>query len=329
MFQGGLKIRNVHVPKVSAVHLINFNGVTMTSRWSWVRRMTNKLKLIVSAIAGVFLVSGSALAGPNGDVRSAPWQMWLQEPGSPTADRIVAFNAQLLVIETLIVIFVMGLMGYIAYRFSAKRNPIPSKTTHHTGLEVAWTVIPILILVGISVPSIKHLYFADHIEEADMTLKVVGNQWFWTYEYPDHGNFSFDSLPVAEEDLQEGQPRLLAVDNKVILPVETNIRLLMTSVDVIHNWALPSLSIKLDTVPGRVNETWTRIHEKYVGKTIYGMCSELCGVNHGFMPIAIEAVSKEDFEKWVKKAQEEFASDVPAAPKAAETVKLAAASQAQ
>ncbi|MEQ8321997.1 MAG: cytochrome c oxidase subunit II [Rhodospirillales bacterium] len=271
--------------------------------------MRNKLKIFVPALVGAFMTLGPALAGPNGDVRSAPWQMWLQEPGSPTADRIVEFNMQLLVIETLIVIFVLGLMAYIAFRFSAKRNPVPSKTTHHVGLEVAWTVLPIFILVGIAVPSLKHLYFADRTPDAEMTLKITGNQWYWNYAYPDNGDFTFDSIIIPEEELKEGQPRLLSVDNKVVLPVETNIRLLMTSADVIHNWALPSLSIKLDTVPGRINETWTRIHEKYVGKTIYGMCSELCGVNHGFMPIAIEAVSKEDFEKWVKTAQEKYASD--------------------
>jgi cytochrome c oxidase subunit 2 len=278
----------------------------------WVRYMIGKIKSFVLAGAGMLAMMGPALAGPNGDLKSEPWQMWLQPPASPTADRIVQFNLQLLVIETLIVIFVLGLMAYIAWRFHAKRNPVPSKTTHHVGLEVAWTVIPIFILIGITVPSLQHLYFADRVEKADMTLKIIGNQWYWTYEYPDHGNFAFDSLPIADEDLQPGQPRLLAVDNKVILPVETNIRLLMTSNDVIHNWALPSLSVKLDTVPGRINETWTRIHGKYVGKTIYGMCSELCGVNHGFMPIAIEAVSKEDFEAWVVKAQQEFAADAPA-----------------
>jgi len=271
--------------------------------------MRNKLKIFVPALVGAFLTMGPALAGPNGEARSAPWQMWLQDPASPTADRIVGFNVQLMVIETGIVIFVLALMAYIAVRFNAKRNPVPSKTTHHTGLEVAWTIIPIFILIGIAVPSLKHLYFADRTPNAEMTLKVTGNQWYWTYAYPDQGDFSFDSIIVADEDLKEGQPRLLTVDNKVVLPVETDIRLLFTSADVIHNWALPSLSVKIDTMPGRTNETWTRIHEKYVGKTLYGMCSELCGVNHGFMPIAILAVSKEDFAKWVKEAQVKFASD--------------------
>lgn len=275
--------------------------------------MRNKLKNFLPALAGVLFSAAPALAGPNGDVRSSPWQMWLQEPGSPTADVIVEFNVQLMVIETLIVIFVLGLMAYIAFRFSAKRNPVPSKTTHHVGLEVAWTILPIFVLVGIAVPSIKHLYFADRTPDAEMTLKITGNQWYWNYAYPDQGNFTFDSLIIPENELKPGQPRLLSVDNKVYLPVETNIRLLMTSVDVIHNWAVPSLSIKLDTMPGRINETWTRIHEKYVGKTIYGMCSELCGVNHGFMPIAIEAVSKEDFAKWVAQAQAKYASDDPKA----------------
>ncbi len=285
--------------------------------------MRNKLKMILPALAGVLISMGPALAGPNGEVRSAPWQMWLQEPGSPTADRIVAFNFQLMVIETLIVIFVLGLMAYIAYRFSAKNNPVPSKTTHHVGLEVVWTILPIFILVGIAIPSLKHLYFADRTPDAEMTLKITGNQWYWNYAYPDQGNLTFDSIFVPDEELKPGQPRMLTVDNKVYLPVETNIRLLMTSADVIHNWAIPSLSVKLDTVPGRINETWTRIHGKYVGKTIYGMCSELCGVNHGFMPIAIEAVSKEDFAEWVKQAQSKFASDDP---KANVIVRLASAS---
>lgn len=282
--------------------------------------MLNKLKIFVPALMGAILGAGPAFAA-DGDELGKPWQMWLQDPASPTADRIVGFNAQLLVIETLIVLFVLVLMAYIAVRFSAKNNPVPSKTTHHTMLEVVWTVVPILILVGISVPSLKHLYFADRTPNAEMTLKVTGNQWYWTYNYPDNGDFTFDSLIVADADLKPGQPRLLTVDNKVVLPAETNIRLLMASADVIHNWGVPSLSVKLDSVPGRVNETWTRIHEKYVGKTIYGMCSELCGVNHGFMPIAISVVSKEDFAKWVTMAKSKYASDEP---KRNDKVRLAA-----
>lgn len=282
--------------------------------------MLNKLKIFVPALMGAILGAGPAFAG-EGDELGKPWQLWLQDPASPTADRIVGFNAQLLVIETLIVLFVLVLMAYIAVRFSAKNNPVPSKTTHHTLLEVVWTVVPILILVGISVPSLKHLYFADRTPDAEMTLKVTGNQWYWTYTYPDEGDLTFDSLIVAEEDLKPGQPRLLTVDNKVVLPAETNIRLLMASADVIHNWGVPSLSVKLDSVPGRINETWTRIHEKYVGKTIYGMCSELCGVNHGFMPIAIQVVSKEDYAKWLTMAKSKFASDQP---KRDDKVRLAA-----
>ncbi len=261
----------------------------------------------MAGLAVLALGAGPALA--EGDVRSKPWQMWLQEPGSPTADRIYAFNVQLMVIETLIVIFVLGLMVYIAIRFNKTRNPVPSKTTHNTLLEVIWTAVPIIVLVGIAVPSLKHLYFADHIKNADMTLKVIGNQWYWTYNYPDQGDFSFDSIIIPEAELKPGQPRLLTVDNKVVLPVETNIRLLYSSNDVIHNWAVPSLALKMDNTPGRINETWTRIHKKYEGKTLYGMCSELCGVNHGFMPIAIQAVSKEEFAVWAAAAKKKFSSN--------------------
>ncbi len=271
--------------------------------------MIDKLKSMAAAFSVLLLSVGPALAEDG--VLAHPWQMWLQEPGSPTADRIYAFNVQLMVIETLIVIFVLGLMAYIVVKFNKKANPVPSKTTHNTLLEVIWTAVPILILVGIAVPSLKHLYFADHTKDVDMTLKVTGNQWYWTYNYPDHGDFTFDSIIIPESDLKPGQPRLLTVDNVVVLPVETNVRLLLASNDVIHNWAVPSLSIKLDNTPGRVNETWTRIHKKYEGKMIYGQCSELCGVNHGFMPIAIHAVSKEDFAKWVatKKAEIETPAD--------------------
>lgn len=280
--------------------------------------MIGKLKSLAVGLFGLVFCAGSALA--DGEVKAHPWQMWLQEPGSPTADRIYQFNIELMVIETLIVALVLGLMVYIVLRFNKKANPVPSKTTHNTLIEVIWTAVPILILVGIAVPSLKHLYYADHTKDAEMTLKVTGNQWYWSYNYPDNGDISFDSNIIPENELKPGQPRLLTVDNQVVLPVETNIRLLLTSNDVIHNWAIPSLSVKLDTTPGRTNETWTRIHKKYEGKIIYGQCSELCGVNHGFMPIAIRAVSKEEFLKWAA-AKKQANNEKPADDK----VRLAAA----
>lgn len=251
------------------------------------------------------LVTGSASSFAGGG-RSEPWQFWLQDAMSPTAERVNELNLWLMILEIGIVIFVMALMGYIIVRFSEKNNPVPSTTTHHTLLEIVWTAVPVIILVIIAVPSLRFLYFADKIEDADMTLKITGNQWYWTYQYPDSGGFEFDSIIVDEEDLEPGQPRLLTVDESIVLPINTRIRLLMTSNDVIHNWAIPSLAVKLDVVPGRTNETWTQINE--VGD-YYGMCSELCGVNHGFMPIHIKAVSKEDYAAWLVEAKEEYASD--------------------
>jgi cytochrome c oxidase subunit 2 len=250
----------------------------------------------------MFLLSGQAMA--EVEMRSKPWQMWLQEPMSPTAVLVHDLNLYLLILEAAIVIFVMGFMWYILVRFSEKKNPIPSKVTHNSLLEVAWTAIPILILVIVAIPSLKALYFTDKAPNAEMTLKVIGNQWYWTYEYPDHGGITFDSLPIPEDELKEGQPRMLSVDNPLVLPANTQIRFLIASNDVIHNFAMPSLAIKVDATPGRVNEAWTEMRE--VGN-YYAMCSELCGVNHSLMPIHIKAVSKEDFAKWIVKAKEEFA----------------------
>ena len=264
--------------------------------------MLKRLNVLAPLAAlGVVIAGGSALAA--GIAR--PWQMGTQEPMSPVMEMVDGFHDFLLVIITVIALFVLVLLLYVAVRFNEKANPVPSKTTHNSLLEVLWTVIPVIILVVIAVPSFKLLYYQDRIENADMTLKVIGHQWYWSYEYPDHGNFGFDSVLVPEDELEEGQPRLLAVDNKVVLPVDTNIRLLYTSEDVIHAWAIPALIQKIDAVPGRTNENWMRINKE---GTYYGQCSELCGVNHGFMPIVVEAVSKEAFTEWVKKAKEKFAS---------------------
>ena len=218
-------------------------------------------------------------------------------------ESVVAFHDFLLIIITVITVFVLGLLLYIAVKFNEKSNPVPTKTTHNSTLEVLWTAIPMLILIVIAVPSFKLLYLQDRTSKPEMTLKIVGHQWYWSYAYPDHGNIKFDSNMVQTADLKKGQPRLLAVDNPVYLPINTNIRLLMTSVDVIHSWALPALIHKTDSVPGRINESWVRI--KSPG-TYYGQCSELCGVNHGFMPIMVKAVSKEEFQSWVKKAKKKF-----------------------
>ena len=231
---------------------------------------------------------------------------------TPVMDDIVEFHNLLLVIEVIIVLFVLGLMVYICVKFNAKANPVPSKTTHNSLLEVAWTVIPIIVLIVIAVPSMKLLVFMDKApkEKVEMTLKVIGHQWYWSYEYPDAGNLAFDSniIPDEEIDASKGQIRLLEVDNRIAIPVDTTIRVLMTSEDVLHNWAVPAFGIKMDTVPGRINESWIRVPAARAG--VYrGQCSELCGVNHGYMPIVIEAKSKQDFAKWLIKAKKEFAND--------------------
>ena len=242
-------------------------------------------------------------AGPE------PGRLGLQDPVTPTADKIVAFHDLLFWIITAISVFVLALMLYVMVRFREKANPNPSKTTHNTVIEIAWTVIPILILVFIAVPSFRLLYFADKApeEEVEMTIKAIGKQWYWSYEYPDHGDFTFDAVMVEEEDLEPGQPRLLATDNALVLPVGTTIRVLVTASDVLHNFALPSFGIKLDAVPGRINETWAYVHPEHAGEVHYGQCSELCGVGHAYMPIMVKLLSKEDFAAWVEQAKEEFA----------------------
>jgi cytochrome c oxidase subunit 2 len=243
-----------------------------------------------------------------------PWQLGLQPPATPVAEQLDNLHDGLLIVITLITAFVLLLLVYVMIRFHAGRNPVPSRTSHNTLVEVLWTVVPIIILVGIAIPSFRVLYYADRTEDAEMTLKIIGHQWYWSYEYPDNGNFTFDALMVADEDLAEGQLRLLETDNEVVLPVDTNIRLLMTADDVIHAWAVPSFGVKLDAVPGRTNETWTRITREGV---YYGQCSELCGVGHGYMPIRVRAVSKEAFAEWVSQAQEEYARVDGGAPSVA------------
>ena len=273
-----------------------------------------KYKQIVSRLFYTVLLAAAWLqTGPSfAQSGPQPWQMNFRPSATPVMDDIIEFHNLLLVIEVIIVLFVLGLMVYICVKFNAKANPVPSKTTHNSLLEVAWTVIPIIVLIVIAVPSMKLLVFMDKApkEKVEMTLKVIGHQWYWSYEYPDAGNLAFDSniIPDEEIDASKGQIRLLEVDNRIAIPVDTTIRVLMTSEDVLHNWAVPAFGIKMDTVPGRINESWIRVPAARAG--VYrGQCSELCGVNHGYMPIVIEAKSKQDFAKWLDKAKKEFANE--------------------
>lgn len=254
---------------------------------------------LFALLAGTGVSFGALAEGPPRD-----WQMGLHDPASPTMEAIYDFHNLLLIVITLISLFVLALLLYVMYRFSEKRNPTPSKTTHNTTVEVLWTVVPVVILVVIAIPSFKLLYFADRVEDADMTIKAIGRQWYWSYEYPDNGNFTFDATLVPDEDLQDGELRLLTTDNKVVLPVNTKIRVLVTASDVIHSFALPDMGVKLDAVPGQVNETWIEINHE---GTYYGQCSEICGTGHAYMPIMIQAVSKPQFDEWVEKAKQEFA----------------------
>lgn len=238
-----------------------------------------------------------------------PWEMGMQPSASPVKHLMTSFNDLLTVIITLIVILVAGLLAYCVVRYNAKRNPVPSRTSHHTLLEVAWTVVPVIILIVIAVPSFKLLYAAERIPQADMTIKVTGHQWYWDYEYPDHGNITFSSYMIPETDLKPGQKRLLEVDNRVVVPVNTTVRVLVTAGDVIHSWAVPAFGLKKDGVPGRINETWFKAEREGL---FYGQCSELCGKDHAFMPIAIRVVSEEKYTAWLDAA----GSDLEGANKA-------------
>ena len=283
--------------------------------------MTFLSRLGTLAAAFVFTF-GAAVFGPGllGHAVAAPqnYELNLQPAVTPVMERIHSFHEILLWIIILITLFVLALLLWVMFRYSEKRNPNPSKTTHNVVLELAWTVIPVLILIAIAFPSFRLLYFADRVEDADITIKAIGRQWYWSYEYPDHGNFTFDSFRVADEDLQPGQPRLLTADNALVLPVDTNIRILVTASDVLHNFAMPQFGVKTDAVPGRINETWAYVPAEYAGQTFYGQCSELCGQGHAFMPIMIHMVSKEEFATWTEKAREEYARiDVPAQAPAA------------
>ena len=244
-------------------------------------------------IFGILLASaGAALAGVG---QPSPWELGLQQPGSPVMVDIVWFHDFLLWIITGIAAFVLILLLIVMVRFNAHANPTPSRTTHNSLLEVAWTIVPVIILVSIAIPSFRLLFLEVDNPKPDLTVKATGKQWYWTYNYPDNGDFEFDSLIVEEKDLKLGQPRLLTVDNEMVVPVNKVVHVLVTGADVIHSFAVPSFGIKIDAVPGRLNDTWFKATAE---GTYHGQCSELCGKDHAFMPITVRVVSDSAFNDW-------------------------------
>lgn len=281
-------------------------GVIAVSLGSFtLSKMTRFATAAAAGAATLVGAAGAALAA-----KAEPWQLGLPKPVTPVAEEMLIFhNYWLLPIITVITIFVLLLLVYTCWRFSEKRNPTPSKTTHNSVLEVVWTGVPVLILVVLAFPSLKLLYATDDVADSEMTLKIVGHQWYWEYQYVDE-NFGFDAFLAArthEEAAEKGVQRLMDTDNMVVLPSDTKIRLQMTSADVLHNWALSDFGVRMDTVPGRLNETWTEITAGNEG-VYYGFCSELCGTDHAYMPIAVKVVTKEEYRAWVAEAKEQFAA---------------------
>lgn len=287
------------------------------------------MKKILSPVAfcATIMAAFAAQAEAAYEGMAHNWQLGMQTPASPVMEQLYEKHNFLLWIISIITLFVLVVMTYICLRFNRKANPVPSKTTHHTMLEVIWTAIPILILVVIAIPSLRLHYYMERLTDPGMTLKVVGYQWYWHYDYPDQGGFGYDSYIKKGADLKPGDVRQLAVDNPVVVPVNTKVRVIMTGADVIHSWAVPAFGMKRDAVPGRLNETWFEANK--IG-TFYGQCSQLCGVGHGFMPIEVKVVSKEDFDAWVKAKQTEAGITAPAAaPAQKTTAPLAAPASAE
>lgn len=260
-------------------------------------------RLIAFVVMSVTLFAGGSMA-LAGTGQPSPWQIGLQGSATPVMDDIVWFHDFLLWVIFAISVFVLALLVIVMVKFNARANPVPSRTTHNTTIEVIWTVVPVLILVAIAVPSFRLLFYQLNTPKADITVKATGKQWFWTYSYPDD-KFEFDSLMVQEKDLKPGQPRLLAVDNVMVVPVHKVVRVLTTGADVIHAFAVPSFGIKIDAIPGRINETWFKAEREGM---YYGQCSELCGRDHAFMPIAVHVVSEKEYAAWVDQAKKKFAT---------------------
>jgi cytochrome c oxidase subunit II len=284
-------------------------------------------RICVAALLAVMAIAGAGAAWA-GYGQPTPWELGFQGAVTPVMDDIVWFhNDFLLWIITAISAFVLVLLLTVIVRFNARSHPTPSRTTHNTLIEVAWTAIPVIILLCIAIPSFKLLFFQLNTPPADLTVKATGKQWFWSYSYPDNGKFEYDSLMLKDDerqarlakDAKADVPRLLAVDNELVVPVNKVVRVLVTGADVIHSWSVPSFGVKIDAVPGRINETWFKATREGM---YYGQCSQLCGRDHAFMPIAVRVVSEQEFQAWLADAKKKYASeDSPA------TVAVAKSSQ--
>jgi cytochrome c oxidase subunit II len=261
-------------------------------------RRSATLTIMLCAVLAGGRAALAALGQPS------PWQFGMQQAATPVMDNIISFHDFLLYIITAITGFVLALLLIVMVRFNARNHPVPSRTTHNTLLEVAWTTIPIMILLVIALPSFKLLFFQLIPPPADLTVKATGKQWYWSYGYPDNGKFEFDSLMLKADELKQGQPRLLAVDNEMVVPINKNVHVITTGADVIHSFSVPSFGIKIDAIPGRINETWFKATREGV---YYGQCSELCGKDHAIMPIAVRVVSEQAFAAWVEEAKKKYA----------------------
>jgi cytochrome c oxidase subunit 2 len=263
------------------------------------KRLTALAVTIFAILAG-----GEAALAEFG--QPSPWQLGMQQSVTPVMDNIIWFHDYLLYFIGAITAFVLALLVIVIVRFNARANPVPSRTTHNTLIEVLWTFVPIVILMFIAVPSFKLLFLQLNIPPADITVKATGKQWYWSYSYPDNGKFEFDSLMLKAGELKQDQPRLLAVDNEMVVPVNKNVHVLTTGADVIHSFAVPSFGIKIDAIPGRINETWFKATREGV---YYGQCSELCGKDHAYMPIAVRVVNEQAFAAWVEESKKKYARD--------------------
>jgi cytochrome c oxidase subunit 2 len=254
----------------------------------------SRLTAFALTLGILFAGAGAALADVG---RPSPWQLGLQDAASPVMVDITWFHDFLLWIITGITAFVLILLLVVIVRFNARANPTPSRTTHNSLLEVAWTILPVVILVAIAIPSFRLLFVQLDVPKPDLTVKATGKQWYWSYNYPDNGNFEFDSLIVEDKDLKPGQPRLLTVDNEMVVPVNKVVHVLVTGADVIHSFAVPSFGVRIDAVPGRLNDTWFWATSEGL---FHGQCSELCGKDHAYMPITVRVVSDAEFAAWVE-----------------------------